>query len=463
MRVTLIDPPRFFEIEPNLGLLYVASVLEKAGHEVSIVDKVINRLVGPAWETLNGRLSETIEEVQRTRPDLIGMTATLHTSYALELLHLLKDVLPEIRIVLGGPHVTFTADDVLSNYRSVDFVVRGEGEYTMLKLVNALERNQDPSGIDGLSYRSDGLARNNPDAPLIDNLDELPYPARHLSSLEEYPEYSRIALISSRGCPHNCIFCVSPKMWRKYRPRSVGNVLDELMYLAQEYSPKWINFVDDTFPVDRDRTIRLCQGMRQKGLDIPWSANARVDHLDRELLHEMFRAGCRNLYFGCESGDDSTLKTIKKGTTRSQIESTVKMALEIGFRVVCSFVTNLPFETLERARSTISLAKKLKGMGAVIQGHTLFPYAGTETYDNMGKYNLTVKQTGQELWKLASHPLYLEDRPPIPLVCNNHMSEQELTKLWPEVTSLFCSYSEAGICGFNHSCRIDRCRGAPWE
>ncbi len=212
--------------------------------------------------------------------------------------------------------------------------------------------------------------RNNPDAPLIEDLDELPYPARHLVNLEEYPEESRITLISSRGCPHNCIFCSSQKMWKRYRPRIVERVLEELVYLVEKYSPKRVNFVDDTFAVGRDRTIRLCRGMREKGLDVAWSAMTRVG-LGRELLQEMYDAGGRVLYFGCESGDDSTLKTITKGITTSQIESTVKTALEIGFEVICSFVINLPFETPEKARTTIRFAKKLKGMGAEIQAHTL--------------------------------------------------------------------------------------------
>ena len=437
MRVTLINPPHFRNCEPHLGLLYIASVLEEAGHEVAIVDKPINTAVGGAWETFNASFEKAVEEVWRTRPDLIGMTATYHTYYALGFLEIFKDVLPETQIVVGGPHVTFTADDVLSNYTSVDFVVRGEGECTMLKLVNALEGDRDPGEIDGLSYRRDGKVRNNPDASLIENLDELPYPARHLINLEEYPEESRITLVSSRGCPHNCIFCSSPKMWRGYRARSVENVLEELMYLVQKYSPKYVNFVDDTFAVDRDRTIRLCQGMRQKGLDLIWSAMIRVGHHDRELLHEMYRAGCRTLYSGAESGDDSTLRTIKKGTTSSQIESTIKMALEIGFQVTCSFVINFPFETPEGARTTICFAKKLKGMGAEIQGKILAPYPGTEIYDNMDKYNLTLKHQGEELWKIMGHPLYLAEQCVYPIqLSNNLISEQELARLWSELASI---------------------------
>ena len=275
--------------------------------------------------------------------------------------------------------------------------------------------------------------------PLIENLDELPYPARHLVNLEEYPENSRITLISSRGCPHHCVFCVAPKLWRVYRPRSVGKVLEEFVHLVEEYSPTRVNFVDDTFAVGRDRTIALCRGIGQKGQGAPWTAMTRVG-LGKELLDEMHGAGCRLLYFGCESGDDSTLRTVTKGITTSQIESTVKMALRIGFEVECSFVINLPYETPEKARTTISFAKKLKGMGAQIQAHMLFPYPGTDVYENMEKYNMTVRKHGLELWKVMSHPLYMEDRPPKPIVSNNLISEQELTKLWSEVRSVFDFY-----------------------
>ncbi len=391
MHVTLINPPRFFETEPNLGLFYIAAVLEQAGHQVAVIDKPINTVVGKTWDTLNASFKKTIDEVSRTRPELIGMTVTCHTFYALELLGIFKQVLPGAKTVLGGPHVTFTANDVLTNYKSVDFVIRGEGEYPTLKLVNAIENDRELEEVKGLSYRFDGNVKNNPDASLIDNLDELPYPARHLVNLEEYPAESRITIISSRGCPHRCVFCVAPKLWRIYRRRSVENVLEEFVYLVDHYSPKRVNFVDDTFAVGRERTIRLCQGIKQKGSGTPWTAMTRVG-LGKELLDEMHGAGCKLLYFGCESGDDSTLKTVTKGITTSQIESTVRMALGIGFEVECSFVLNLPFETPERARATIAFAKKLKGMGAQIQAHMLFPYPGTDVYENLEKYNLTLKQ-----------------------------------------------------------------------
>ena len=217
MRVTLVNPPRFFEIEPNLGLFYIAAVLEKAGHEVTIVDRPINSPAGKTWEVFDASLTKVIDEVCRTRPDLIGMTTTCHTSYALRSLDIFKTLLPEVKIVVGGPQVTFIAGDVLSNYKSVDFVVRGEGEYTMLNLVKSLEDGRGPEEIEGLSYRREDRIMNNPDASLIENLDELPYPARHLANLDEYPEEHRITLISSRGCPHSCIFCVAPKLWKRYR------------------------------------------------------------------------------------------------------------------------------------------------------------------------------------------------------------------------------------------------------
>jgi anaerobic magnesium-protoporphyrin IX monomethyl ester cyclase len=440
MRVTLINPPRFLDFEPSLGLLYVASALEKGGHEVAIVDKPINKPVQRTWETLNATFKKAIDEIIRTEPDLIGVTSTIHTFYALDLLEILKDILPESKIAVGGPHVSFIADDVLSNFRSVDFVVRGEGEHTAQKLATALESDGDTSDISGLSYRNNGRVVNNPDAPLIENLDELPYPARHLVNLEEYPEQSRISLISSRGCPHQCIFCSSHKMWKRYRPRSIESVLGELTYVVEKYSPKRVNFVDDTFAVNRTRTLALCREMRQKGLDVPWTAMTRVG-IERELLQEMYNTGCRLLYFGCESGNDSTLRAITKGVTTSQIESAVKMALQIGFIVICSFVINLPFENSEGARTTIGFAKKLKGLGAQIQAHSLAPYPGTEVYDNSEKYHLTLKHRGIELWKIMSHPLYLAEQVEYPpQISNNLISEQELTKLWSEIASVFDYY-----------------------
>ena len=167
----------------------------------------------------------------------------------------------------------------------------------------------------------------------------------------------------------------------------------------------------------------------------------RLD-LGRELLDEMYRAGFRDLFFGCESGNDSTLKIITKGISTSQIESTVRMALEIGFEVVtCSFVINLPFETPEKARNTIAFAKKLKGMGATILAHSLVLYPGSEVSNNPEKYNLTLKNRGTELWNIMSHPLYLAEQVAYPIqMSNNLISEQELVRLWSEVKSTFDYY-----------------------
>jgi radical SAM superfamily enzyme YgiQ (UPF0313 family) len=226
-----------------------------------------------------------------------------------------------------------------------------------------------------------------------------------------------------------------PQMWRGYRARSVENVLGELTYLVQKYSPKRISFVDSTFVVDRDRTVRLCRGIRERGLDFNWSVLTRVDHHDRESLQEMHKAGCRILYLGVESGEDPTLSTIQKGITTGQIESTVKMMLEIGFEVICSFVINWPFETMERAEATIQFAKKLQRAGAKIQGHMLIAYPGTEIYDNMERCNLTPKYRGEELWKILGQQ-YLPGES-IPLLSNNFISEQQLMKLWSEITSGF--------------------------
>lgn len=181
MRVTLINPPCFYQFEPSLGLGYIASVLEKAGHEVAIVDKPINtleRFTPDGFRAkFNANFRRVIEDTLRTSPDVIGTTATSHTLYSLKLLDIVKDLLPGARTVVGGPHVTFTATEVLSKYSSIDFVVRHEGEYTMLKLVNSLERKKCTEGIAGLSYRRDGKIVNNPDAPVVDDLDAAPIPS----------------------------------------------------------------------------------------------------------------------------------------------------------------------------------------------------------------------------------------------------------------------------------------------
>ena len=409
MRVLLIHPPytigyigqhrqKMPQYHPPMGLAYIAAYLERHGVEVRILD------ADPL-----GLDPEAIIKKASSGYDIVGISAlTVTINNAWRMANRLKEFCSETTVVLGGIHPT-TLPEESSQQPGVDIVVRGEGEITMLKLVRCLEAGDELSLIKGISFKRDGKVIHNPPRPPLRNLDQLPFPARHLLPNEKYRTLGvmRIpwaSIVTSRGCPKKCIFC-NPAQGRWWRFRSAENVLEEIEYLIKEYKIRELDIADDNFLLWRKRAEQICDGLIKSGWNLIWRCGngVRIDTVDRELLVKMHRAGCRWLSFGVESGNQQILNRIKKDITLDEIRNAFKWCREVGIKTTAFMMIGNIGENEATIRETINFAKKLDPDHAQFTIAT--PYPGTEMYD-------IIKSQGRFLasdwaaWDLYSEPLF---------------------------------------------------------
>ena len=365
-----------------LGTLYVAASLLEAGHEVRF---------------LNGAFlshDEIIDETERYKPDFAGIYSTafgwrMAKNTAGDIRRRMKDVF----IAAGGPYPIALKGGCLEDAKSIDAVVTGEGEATLVELLDRLSRGIPLNGLKGLVYRERDMVVENPPRPLIDDLDSLPFPARELlgksdSYIPPPATYRRrpvAVVISSRGCNRRCIFCFQIDRQREkgIRYRSINNVMKEIEHcLRQGY--REIKFIDDTLAADYGRALELAEEIRRRGLDFTWFASACVHQVDRRLLKAFKDAGCWAILMGAESGVQKNLNTLRKGITLEQIRRAVRDAKNVGLRVFTPFLIGIPGETYEEALKTIDFACELDPDMANF--HSLTPFPGTDLFDNLERF-----------------------------------------------------------------------------
>lgn len=388
-RVLLISPPLstvkqagslkgLANVLPTMGIGYIAAVLEKAGVETTILDGI--------GESLD--IDEMASRVQTLATDVIGITATILTvSAAAALAEKLKERLPTVPVVLGGPQLCSAPERTMKS-GVYDIGVLGEGEETMLDLVRALqEGRKDLSGIKGLILREGNELRFTPPRHYIKDLDSLPFPARHL-----YPPLDRYRpvpasyikkpvglMITSRGCPYQCIFCDRKVFGNRFRAHSPKYVADEMEEVVKVHGAREIRFMDDTFTMDIGRVEGICEELFRRRLDVPWTCLTRVNTVNLEILRKMKAAGCWQVIYGIESGDQRILETVKKGVTVEQNEWAVRLAKKAGLNVRATFVLGLPGETAETVRRTIEFAKRVPL--DVVNFFAVILYPGNELHD----------------------------------------------------------------------------------
>lgn len=372
MRILLINPyyPISETPSPPLGLAYLAAALEQAGAIVKILDFVVYPYSQAGLETA----------VKSFKPHIAGATAVSMTfDHASQVLKDLKTIDAEILTVMGGPHVTFCARETLQALPELDAVVRGEGEHTMVELMQTVNSGGDLSAVNGIAFRRGSEITTTPGRPFISNLDVLPVPSRHLLPLGRYRALGLpMTLTTSRGCPYQCIFCVGRKMGgAKMRYHSADRVVAELTYLAKRQFER-INIADDLFTANRDHCLSVCEAILDHDLKISWTAFARVDTVSEPLLIKMKAAGCTGVSFGIESANPFILKTIKKGIALDQIRQAVRMCLRVGISPNASFILGLPGETRATIEETVSFANNLQQEGLAYGFHILAPFPGTE-------------------------------------------------------------------------------------
>ena len=383
-KVVLVNAPYYLRgqtsfkyIEGNtipLGIMSIAAVIQRDMPDVDV--QIID---GMAEDLTPGNL---LNKILKSNPDIIGIRSfTYNINDALLLSEWIKTKNPNIKIAIGGVHATQLPQDVIQ-VSSIDFVFRGESEYAFRDLVSGKPHSE----IDGLVFKEpDGSVVTNPSFGIIVDLDELPMPAYNLVDMHRYypvagqcHRFPASTMITTRGCPGRCIFCSSSVSGRKIRKRSAQNIFDEIMFLIENYGINEIVFGDDVFTSDKDRVLEFCRLIKENKVDILWDCSTRVQFVNEELMREMKEAGCSEISFGVESGDEHILKAIKKGQTLHQVKEKVEMAKRIGLETKCSFILGFPQDTMETMQKTIDFAIELDPH--IVSFYIACPYPGTAMY-----------------------------------------------------------------------------------
>jgi radical SAM superfamily enzyme YgiQ (UPF0313 family) len=381
MRIAIIAPPYPLEEMPSppLGVTYVAAAFEAAGAEVKIFDYIVCAYTKENLE----------KQLESFRPDAVGATAVTMTFYkAQQILRDVKNYNPEIITIMGGPHVSFTAEETLRKYPEIDLIVVGEGEDTIAELTPVLKQKSKWQNIKGIACRNGNEIMITGKRDFITDIDRIPSPSRHLLPISRYRALGfPVSLITGRGCPYSCIFCLGRKMvGSKVRRRSSNLVLDEIETILG-YGFDRVNIADDLFTSDKERVKEICMGIQERSLKFVWSAFARVDTVSQEVFDLMAEAGCDSVSFGVESGNPEILKRAKKGIKLEQVYSAVKMCQQSGMIAHASFIIGLPGETKDTLRESDDFAKSTK---AIYGYHFLAPFPGTTVREKIQDYDLEI-------------------------------------------------------------------------
>ncbi|HLB74399.1 MAG TPA: radical SAM protein [Sedimentisphaerales bacterium] len=402
MRVLLIEPPfqRFTGLKCDwfpLGLGYVASTLRSRGFCVRIYNaefhtkpqylryaKMLDRSQNycnalededhPIW-------LEVRDVIESFCPDVVGLTVkTPKLNSARRIAEICKSIDKGIVVVAGGPHPTVLPEEVVGD-ENIDYAVRGEGEVTMLELVEALQGRRALDDIDGISYRRRSAICHNKNRALISDLDNNPLPSKELlidaGSLDTEAFGD---IITSRGCPFRCAYCAAHLTWtRNVRYRSISNIIEEIRAVIDAYGTTQFTLWDDSFTLNRKRTIEFCEALRRERLKINWACNTRFDLLDEEIITRLKEAGCNNVELGVESGSARMLRLVRKGISIDKIKNMGNILRKNNLYWSGFFMIGLPTETPDDIRATIELMKMLKPNYSTFSIFT--PYPGTELYE----------------------------------------------------------------------------------
>ncbi len=436
MKVALIVAPYPLEEFPSppLGLCYVAAAFDAAGGEVRIFDYLVRQYTP---EKLYSELNEF-------KPDIVGINSvTLNFNQAASILQTAKQFFPDVITIMGGPHVSFDFQDGLVQYPEIDIMVIGEGEKTIQALLPAIRDRKSLHHIKGIAFMENDEVFFTGRSDFIKDLDALPLPARHLLPLSRYQALDfPVSIITSRGCPNQCIFCQGRRMvGNKVRYRSIPRIVDEIEQFM-DYGFTRFNIADDFFTFNTKRVNAFCNEMKSRNLKCHWSAFARADSVDKNLLETMLDAGCTSVLFGIESGNQEILNRIRKRITLDKIEKAVADCKDVGMDVFGSLIVGLPGETLETLQETHQFVKALD----INYGyHFLAPFPGTTVKDEIHEYDLEILTSDWSKFD-ANHAI----------VRTSHLSAQEIEEFVYKNYTATVEEDEEGISRrFNEGCPTD--------
>jgi anaerobic magnesium-protoporphyrin IX monomethyl ester cyclase len=411
MKVMLVMPPpentivmeapnevvEEFGAYPPLGLMYIASCIrDKTNHEVIIVDCDSDRL----------NFVQLEQKIKEYRPDVVGITAYTPIIFdALRVAKLIKQINPDTVTIMGGHHSDIYPQET---YRlgNIDYMLKGESEYTFPQLLQAIESNTGFEEIKGLTYRKEVTDQendnnnenisekivSNPGYGFVDDLDELPLPARDLIDWTKHQcilgrEKHVATIMSSRGCPYRCTFCYKPLDSRSYRMRSALSIIKEIEK-CYELGLREIFFFDDNFSVSPKRVEEICDELIRRKIKITWSFRGRVNTINPQMLRKCKKSGCHRIHFGVETGTDEGLSKLKKDINTDMVRKAFRLCKKAGIITISNFIIGLPWEKKEDMFKTVKFANEIGADFAEFQ--ILTPYPKTELYETRiqeGKFN----------------------------------------------------------------------------
>lgn len=445
VKVCLVSPPSrsINHYRPPIALLYLSGYLEKNGIDVSIIDAILDqqirdedfkRSIGEKLIKIENIIIDTIEKIN---PDIVGITC--YTPEFFEVLNIakrIKKINKKIYIVVGGIHPTLYPQDFIFKNSPFDFVVPGEGEVTLLELVQSIENVSKWKKIKSIVYLDNESQKMviTPKRPLMENLDELANPAYHLVNMDYYLTanpyairgvFTRCAyILSSRGCPSQCTFCVSKKIREVNgsnicaRLRSPRHLIQEIKGLKDKYLIDSFYFIDDLFTINKKQVNEFCQLLMNSGIGLIWGCSSKVTTVDFETLKAMKNAGCVQIDFGVERGSDQALALIKKGITVKVVKKVFSHCRKLGIRTFANMLVNLPGETEKDLDDILRLLDNIKP--TIVSFNVFTPYPGTEIfekdnhgitkkdYSDLSKNPLELIKKDSKKYKYSSHNLALD-------------------------------------------------------
>ena len=381
-----------------VGLLTIGALLEQAGHEVDILDPVLESKSGSTLKSGPDRPEHLARLIRSRKPDLVGF-GTICSSYPLTIgwAEAFHELSPKVPVLLGGPHATATDEQTLRAFPWIDFVLRGEVENSIIPLVTCLDTSGDLDAVPGLTWRRDGRVVRNPDAAIVSDLDSLPTPAYHLYPVGQLfqrydakigPFHQPFPLEAGRGCPYSCSFCSTSGFFRRrYRAKSPERLIVEMVALHSDYGLDHFDLSHDLFTCDRAYVSEFCRRLREENLHklLKWECYSRIDTVDRRTLTEMAAAGCVRVFYGIETGSQRMQKIIGKNLPLREVRPIVKETLSLGMNATTSFIFGFPQELPEDLSATLSLAVEMVGLGVdQVPLLPLIPLVGSGLYREFG-------------------------------------------------------------------------------